>query len=157
MSQRILRFPSSLPDWWHAHGRKMQPREVDLEKRRLRLAGSVATLCIDFVPEGFEAVPWHIIWKVKHADGRAAEGEARWSDEYLSAAFGITRRLLLLSIEQQRFLERYSADVGVEGIFIRRGWYLNIPQPGTRHDGGNAISIEIDEAIQKAILSVLRK
>lgn len=154
MSQQKVRF-HSLPDWWHVYGRKMQPREVDVENRRLRIVGSAATLIIELSAEGFEAVPWRIRWEVRHANGTRAAGESRWSGAYLSAAFGLTNRLPLLSFERQRFLERYGADVGEEGYFIRRGWYLNIPQPGTGHDGGSTISIEIDEAIRSAIRTLL--
>lgn len=79
-------------------------------------------------------------------------GQVEMDSCQLAAAFG-------LSDESGDFgdwlIERYRADSAEQRLWIRYGNQLNIPGPGTGHDGDPNISIELDGDIKKAVVAII--
>jgi|SRR3989344_1448729 len=137
------------PDWWHHHGSKMHLKESSLPKDIIGISGSAAHVVI----KGASAIRslvkgWFVSWVVRHSFYESSEGQVWFDDKELASAFGIIE-------ESGRFgqwiIDRYGGEVAEQGKFIRWKNYLNIPCPGTGHDGDPNVSIELDDEIKKAV------
>lgn len=153
------------PDWWHHHGRKMRVTQLDEGLRRLVFSASAAKITI-FRPlagnerggwknAGSSEEPgWIVEWEVilHKAHEEVSRGRRHFSKAQLAAAFG-------LSLESgdygQWLLDRYGADSAEQALYIRWGRFLNIPCPGTGHDGDPNVSIELDEEHYHAVCLLL--
>lgn len=140
------------PIWFHHHGYKMCVEKLLSKGNHLLIiAGSAAGVKITrratTVDEG-----WFIEWEVVQSQQSKVNGRVVFTADDLRAAFG-------LSQESGEFgdwlIERFGADSASQGKFIRWKNFLNIPCPGTGHDGDPNVSIHIDEEVQNAIRRLL--
>lgn len=53
-------------------------------------------------------------------------------------------------------IRRYGGTTADQGRFIRYNRFLNIPGPGTGHDGDSNISVEIRSEMQDAVAAFLQ-
>lgn len=75
-------------------------------------------------------------------------------NQIVAAAFGLTD-YLPMQLPGDFLLEKYGGDVACQFLFIRWQDYLNIPGPGTGHDGDPNISIKLTDEIKEAIRALL--
>jgi hypothetical protein len=54
-------------------------------------------------------------------------------------------------------LNEFGGTCASQGKFLRYKDYLNIPGPGTGHDGDSNVSIELDRSIQTAARDLMRE
>jgi hypothetical protein len=135
------------PKWWHHHGIKMQVKGVEPGKCLL-LSSSAALVRIMAKESGY----WMVRWGVRHSHTERTDGQVRFSSDDVHVAFGLAE----MPSEPSNFLfEEYDAHVARQGKFIRTQDHLNIPCPGTGHDGDPNVSIEITPELTKAIRQLL--
>lgn len=143
-----------VPVWCHHHGSKMRVEKIDLEKGTLVIAGSAAEVIIQKVSIHPDTKGWNVDWEVVQwkPNNEGARGRAFFTDKDLAAAFD-------LSSESGKFgqwlIGRYGADSAEQGKYIRFKGFLNIPCPGTGHDGDPNVSIHLDEEIKDAVRQLL--
>lgn len=143
------------PDWFNQHGWYMGLKEFDPNKRKLVISGSAATLTIRKsegvigTDEGW-CVEWNIVYFYPYEE--KARGRRLFSSDDLAAAFGLTSTS---GDYGQWLIERYGGQSAQQGLYIRWQNYLNIPGPGTGHDGDPNISIKIEPPIREAVRLLL--
>ncbi|MCC7004577.1 hypothetical protein IT397_01525 [Candidatus Nomurabacteria bacterium] len=144
-----------MPIWHHHHSSKMQVEKLDKENRCLIISGSAAKVTIrraSLVIPG--AKGWFVDWEVVQCRPyeEGVRGRSKFDDKDLAAAFG-------LSNDSGKFgswlIEEFGADVADQGKFIRWEKFLNIPGPGTGHDGDPNVSVEISDDIKSAVQTLL--
>jgi hypothetical protein len=117
------------------------------------LAGSAAELHIAYEPNIARAdAPWTLIWEIRHSPKEKVTGTVIFTTEDVRQAFGLTDNR---PDEENWLLERFGGQVASQGHYIRYGPYLNIPAPGTGHDGDPNISIKIDQKIRRAVARLI--
>ncbi|MBU2036618.1 hypothetical protein KJ866_00180 [Patescibacteria group bacterium] len=137
------------PIWWHHHGSKMSVVAQGLCNDLLLLQGSAAELLIQR-----HQTSWLLTWKVIQGPKTAVSGTVIFPKEELLAAFG-------QSYDTPRhstwLIDRYGGSAAYQGLFFRFQSWLNIPSPGTGHDGDPNISIKLDEkmTMTKAIMDLV--
>lgn len=139
------------PIWWHHHGSKMKLESLIKSDSLLLISGSAAHIGI--VRKADLNSNWWVEWEVVQSPGAKVNGSIVLSPDELRAAFG-------LSEESGDFgdwlLAEYGGDSAEQGKFIRWKNFLNIPCPGTGHDGDPNVSVELDEDIQNAVRQLLK-
>jgi len=143
------------PIWCHHHCIKMRVTERDLETGALTIAGSAAKITIVRASTKFPwATGWFIDWEViqYRPSDQVVRGRREFNDNELAAAFGLTDHP---GETDFRLLEQFGGDSAEQGLYIRWGDYLNIPCPGTGHDGDPNVSIELDDQIKEAVRALL--
>jgi hypothetical protein len=114
----------------------MMVESFDKRNQCLVIAGSAARVRITrrafTVDEG-----WNVEWEVVQSQQTKVIGCTHFNTHELRAAFG-------LSEETGEFgdwlIERFGAESAQQGKYIRWKDFLNIPCPGTGHDGDPNIS-----------------
>lgn len=139
------------PVWFHHHAIKMNVVALDQERKRLEIAASAAFLKISRIT--IEKKAWKLEWQVRQSRSERTDGVVLFTDEQLSIAFGLTSGEV--PSHSRWLIDRYGGDYAFQGNFIRWQHCLNIPCPGTGHDGDPNISIEIDEKMQEAVAVLL--
>ncbi|MDD4290128.1 MAG: hypothetical protein PHH83_02510 [Patescibacteria group bacterium] len=146
------------PVWWHHHGFKMRAEPLDKEKCILVISGSAAKITIKNIlseyPNYSFGDGWLVDWEVHQWTplGLKTIGRRQFNNEELLAAFGISSE----SGDTGGWLiEEFGAESAQQGKYIRWKEYLNIPCPGTGHDGDPNVSVYIEEDIEKAIKQLL--
>lgn len=122
-------------------------------ENRLILEGSVAYLQIDRGhPNRDGPDTWVISWRISEGGTEFSSGARIFSGTELAAAFDLND----WTGDYRSFLfDKHGAHAAMQGKFIRIGKYLNIPGPGTGHDGDPNISIFVSPAIQGAVRELL--
>jgi len=144
-----------IPVWWHMHGMKMEVLSFDKKNLVLTFESSAATLVVTKASVVFPgAEGWLVDWKVVQSTAYnvGTVGRAWFGSHDLSAAFGIND---ISGSFGKWVLERYGGTVASQGKYIRYKNFLNIPCPGTGHDGDPNISIHLDDNIKDAIQKLL--
>jgi len=137
------------PDWFHQHGNKMTVENVDMEKKRLKISSPAANVQITRIELG-----WLVSWEIRHSQNEFAKGAIIFNSKDLRHAFTFT---IFGNTEFDMHLMRaFNADAAVQGKFIKKSHFLNIPCPGTGHDLDPNISIMIDENMQEAVQKLLK-
>lgn len=143
------------PIWCHHHSSKMRVEQFDKRNRVLVISGSAAKVRIRKASSVYpDAKGWFIDWEVIQSQPykEGVRGRSRFNDDDLAAAFG-------LSESSGKFgdwlIEQFGADAANQGKYIRWKNFLNIPCPGTGHDGDPNVSILLDEEIQNAVRQLL--
>lgn len=143
------------PAWWHQHGLKMKVEQLDLENRVLVISGSAAKVTIQRASSVItDATEWFVDWEVVQIRPWevGTRGRAWFKGEDLEAAFGLSDD----SDESGDWLiKRFGGDSANQGRYIRWERFLNIPCPGTGHDGDPNVSIEVKEEIKNAVRQLL--
>ncbi len=141
------------PAWWHHHGTKMRRDEFHPKEKLLAIVGSAATLKISkSTTKGCEHY-WQIEWEVRQSLSEFSAGVVLFTNDDLSTAFGLKK--VVVPSHSTHLIRRYGGDRAFQGKYFGSGDYLNIPMPGTGHDGDPNISIDIDDAIKDAIRQLL--
>lgn len=156
MSNTRLIFPefkaisSTLPHWCNTHCYKMKPI-FNKSTKCLLIKSSTAVLSITRSRRNlFNG--WFVCWCIIHAPWSKSRGSVVMDSTELKSAFGLADT----NIEDTDWLlEDYGGNSAIQGKYIRCGYYLNIPCPGTGHDGDPNISIKIDRSIKSAIQELL--
>lgn len=161
MQARSPRIRLWFPDWWHGHGIKVRVHTLDVTARTLVLSSSAAKLTItphkeNPVSSGWD---WDVVWEVVHIQPDCkAGGLAAFSNQELAAAFYLSDDPGIGATYSQWLLDRYGGDLAVQGHFIRWEGYtsfLNIPGPGTGHDGDTNLSLGVTPKIKEAVRQLL--
>lgn len=139
------------PDWWHHHGTKVRVSNFDQTKKMLYLSASAADIEISV---NLSKDLWDVKWRIIFSSESEVNGIVQLTTLQLGTAFA------LASCHYQSefgdgLLKQHDAEFGEQGKFIRRGKYLNIPGPGTGHDGDPNVSIRIDDEITINVLSLI--
>ncbi|MDP2630772.1 MAG: hypothetical protein Q8P56_05175 [Candidatus Uhrbacteria bacterium] len=143
------------PIWFHHHGSKMKVVAFDEKECRLVIAGSAAKITIRpgrQIQEGGDGwvVDWEVIQRVAYDE--ATRGRRQFDSDELAAAFGLTGDSGDFG---QWMIDQYGAHSAEQGKYIRWEDFLNIPCPGTGHDGDPNVSIHLDEKIKNAVRQLL--
>lgn len=142
-----------MPIWCHHHCTKISPKGIGIEGKSLTLEGSAAILYIAYDPKiGRADAPWKLTWEIKHSQSEKVIGTTIFTTGYMRQAFGLTDDR---PDEENWLLERFGGSVAIQGHYIRYGPFLNIPGPGTGHDGDQNISIMLDLDIKDAVGKLL--
>lgn len=145
------------PEWFHHHGFKMSLETCDTETPLVVISATAARLEITHSPL-FEkdSHPWFVSWRVVQyrPRGEQVDGKTSMKPEELRAAFGLTDDQF--GEGHKWLIERYGATTAVQREFIRYKDFLNIPGPGTGHDGDPNISIVLDPRIKKAVGDIMK-
>ncbi|HUX36048.1 MAG TPA: hypothetical protein VMV71_03385 [Candidatus Paceibacterota bacterium] len=138
------------PAWFHKGGLSEMDMKVFQDRRLAIISNNLARLVI----KPAESTPscWEVKWEVCWSPQMKGWGWRHFSDQELAAAFGL--------IEDEGksgywMRHRYLLSSAEEGKYGRSGSYLNIPSPGTGHDGDPNISVYVTEEIRKAIAAIL--
>jgi hypothetical protein len=138
------------PNWWCERGDKIEV--TSLENNQLILEGSAAKLVIS--PWNDPPYIWKIEWEIVNLrDQEWSRGQTMWTIEMLQAAFGLKEGIT--GDFGDWIIERFGAESAEQGEFIRWETFLNIPGPGTGHQGDANISIRITEEIREAVRRLL--
>ncbi len=135
------------PDWCHGHNRKMTLVAVGLCKDFFVLQGSAAELVVRR-----EGIYWNVSWCVLHSASEESKGRRMFTREDLEQAFGASDNV---HDWDKGVLIKYGGTTARQGQFIRYMDWLNIPCPGTGHDGDPNVSIQLDEKMKDAVMNLL--
>lgn len=138
------------PSWWHHHGSKMALVRFDKDFHSMLISASTADLKIIKRLQIEES--WQVDWRIQLSAESKVEGRVIFTTMDLQAAFGL---IDYTSRFGTSILGEYGGDSAYQGKYIRWGNFLNIPCPGTGHDGDPNISILINEAMKKAVRSMV--
>lgn len=143
------------PDWWHVHGLKMEvsPKEEDRTNKRLVIKGSAAEVVISRKDDYNNQREWFVDWKVVQSQQEFSSGRTIYRERELSAAFEIDTNDV--GEFPADILDRFGGDSASQGKYIRYKNFLNIPNPGTGHDGDPNVSIEIDGNMKLGVSRLL--
>lgn len=144
------------PPWWHHHGIKMNVALLLADARLLSIGAPAANVRITRVAAKSDE-GWYLDWEVRYSQREEVRGRVVMGSEELKAAFRLPGVMLADDREQygRWLVDRYGAEFGEQGKFIRTGPYLNVPCPGTGRDGDPNVSIYVDEAITEAVRQIL--
>ncbi len=140
------------PEWHHHHSGKMSV--VEERNNFLAISGSAAFVEIMLSPHiTSELFKWTVRWKVVQiAEIEEVSGQRFFSDGDLKSAFGISEAS---GEHGDWIISRFGADVAEQSKYIRWKEYLNIPGPGTGHDGDPNVSVYLSKEIQWAVRNLL--
>lgn len=141
----------NVPVWFHIRGCKMTFRDMDLKTKSFTINSNAADLKIAQI-ESADSGLWRVSWHVQRSQSERVMGNVVFNKEDLKAAFGLSETS---GVYGDRYLQIYGGDVAEQGKYIRWNTFLNIPCPGTGHDGDPNISIEIDDQMQNAVRQLL--
>lgn len=156
------------PIWWHHHGIKARVIETGLY---LVIGSSAARIMLD-APcrswDGEDDFVCPVEWKIKHCATTHAYGETRLSVPILRVAFGLSNEALFSDETSQWLLDQFGGTRASQGYFFNYHGrlandetlpvvYLNIPCPGTGHDGDPNISILVTDEIKEAVAEYLAR
>jgi hypothetical protein len=137
------------PDWFHHHGLKMGIKGKPLcpgLQEEVVIGTNVAELKIR---PGVILGEYRLSWKII-TDSGSVEGEIALTKGSLANAFALLYPGKILKEEVTH------EEVRVQGTFVRRGRFLNIPMPGTGLDGDPNVSIFITKEIQQFVSELLK-
>ncbi len=142
---------NNIPEWWHPHGTKMAVGSFDPANRVLTLESSAAVIIIQPAKIlGPTKYDWHVLYRISYGSDTRFEGRVWMNAAELRAAFGL-RCVCDFGSRNQWLVDEYGADFAVQGKFIRWSDFLNIPGPGTGHDGDANVSIKVHTNIIHAV------
>lgn len=138
-----------LPKWWHHHGSKMSVKE---EKSNMLSLGSRAA---SVIIEKRLAQGWMIEYHIQHSAETYSMGRIWMCDKDLERAF-------MLSTDYpaqggQHLIDEFGGETAYQGKFIRYKGWLNLPGPGTGHDGDPNLSVWVDSDIQEVVQRLIEK
>jgi hypothetical protein len=135
------------PIWFHHHGSKMEL--VAHDENTINIRSNAASLIIRRPLVGLN---WLVEWNIDHDLGVFAKGSIWMTGSELASAFGLST---VMGKFGEWLIERFGGTTAAQGRFIRYNEFLNIPGPGTGHDGDPNISIILNDDIRGAIRHIL--
>ena len=142
------------PKWWHHHGDKIRVVKKSIIGSNgdfILMETNATKLKIE---KQKEIDSWTIEWKVRHGLGSSTSGIIYLHTEDIERAFDQRNNNKETS---QWLIEEYGGTDASQGKFIRYRQYLNIPSPGTGHDGDPNISIELNDQIIESVKEIILK
>lgn len=150
MRQPELRAPFDyFPMWWHSHGDKfrLDNDQTSFADKKVVLTASAASLTIQYNGPDHWLISWTIVTYGK------TYGQTTMTNRELLSAFSNTGKT---ADESSHWLiSQYGGDYAAQGKCIRWKHFLNIPCPGTGHDGDPNVSILLDENMTQAVIRLL--
>ena len=137
------------PAWFHNHGTKIKLVKCDIPAGIVRMKSSAVEVEIRRYPAHSGLF---IEWDIIHSPTDCVSGTVRMAKTELASAFGLTDEMGRFG---DQLINSYGGTVATKGKFIRYDEYLNIPCPGTGHDGDPNVSIMLDDRIKNAVHSLL--
>lgn len=142
-----------IPVWWHFHGYEMELSRKESNEDQVVIKTRAAEVS---VVKGEEDNQWKVSWKLIHSYGNnEVEGKIVMNDRALAAAFGLTDENISPNLDT--VLRKHGGTVGFQGHYLRFRNHLNIPGPGTGHDGDPNVSIYLIDDIKEAVGVLLEK
>ena len=138
------------PIWCHHHGWKMKVVEFNKKEKRVSIAGSAAKLVIETGGENSDV--WNVRWEIFQSSGKDL-GCREFKTCELAAAFGLTEDS---GDYGQWVIDQFGAHSAEQGKYIRWKHFLNIPCPGSGHDGDPNVSIHIDDEMRSTVELLLK-
>jgi len=135
------------PVWWHHHGTKMRLVVQGIQNDFAVIQGSAAEIVITRAPTG-----WWVTWRISHGFNASVLGKAWFSYDDLARAFGLRNDIPQWG---EWMIAQYGGTTAKQHSFIRYKEFLNIPCPGTGHDGDPNVSIRLDEKMKIAIQQLI--
>lgn len=136
------------PIWWHHHGMKMRVLGLNLEGTLLWLQSSAAEVTISVTKGG-----WFVGWTLVQSQTEKISGKVFMDKKALRQAFGLENGDV--PSHSRWLIDQYGGTVARQGQFIRFENFLNIPCPGTGHDGDPNVSIDLDDSIKAAVQNMV--
>ena len=152
MKEKAPEFGIYGPIWWHHHGSKMRVKTKGIQNDFLVIQGSAAEVVISRAADANDG--WYVVWKINYTSDTGVSGRTWFSSDNLAQAFGLWNGISHCGSEWM--IRRYGGTIAEQGRYIRYKKWLNIPGPGTGHDGDPNVSIELTEEIRKAIKELIR-
>lgn len=149
--QREPDWHVGVPEWFHVRGCKMHIDAKQTSLQEVMIRSTAARLHI--IRSETNTKLWTLIWSIGNESDPQVTGTIDLSREALLDAFGLADEFD--PPYGAWLLKRYGGDTAMQGGYIRYGNYLNIPCPGTGHDGDPNISIEIDDQMKTAIQTLV--
>ena len=140
------------PDWHHHHSRKMKLVCESIASSFVVIQGSAAELVISRLPSGNFMLKWLIL----HSGSEHVRGQVIFSSSDLASAFRL-HSLCLTEESGQLLVNRFGGEVAKQMCYIRWKQYLNIPGPGTGHDGDPNLSVRIDDQMTEAVRKLIHQ
>lgn len=137
------------PDWFHPKGAIMRVKRAN--EREVFICGSAAAVRITRALAS-EAGEWSVDWEILDGEGGKVSGNVGFSTAQLRGALGLSEESGELG---DWVISRYGADAAEQGKFIRWLNFLNIPCPGTGHDGDPNVSVFLDDMIRGSVRRLL--
>lgn len=142
------------PAWWSTKGQKMTVDGVVLKKGTPPLVnihnGTAAQVHI--TQNGAVKNSFSVGYNIDHGCSRSS-GSVLMNSNELASAFGLYNAC---SDDTAAFGELgYRLNAAVQGKFVRKGNYLNIPHPSIGMQGDPNVSIQITDEMKSAIRSLL--
>ena len=140
---------NAFPVWWHHHGSKfrLDKDKTSLDELIIVLQASAASVTI----QGDGSDYWQVSWTV--ITYGATNGSTLMRDHELLATF--TDAHIPTDELSQWLISRYGGDYAIHGKCIRWKNFLNIPCPGTGHDGDPNVSILLNDEISQVVKELL--
>lgn len=134
------------PKWWNKDGHEVRLINSGESNKTFSLETSHINLTAKKVVDG----TWIVTWEKTYDDGSDSmiSGRIRLLAEDVKSAFGLAGSD---SIEDVDFAQRFGADCARIGFFIRKGDFLNLPDPGTGESKDPNVSIFLTPEIKKAV------
>jgi hypothetical protein len=143
MEEKRPEFDQGKPVWWNHHGTKMRLKAQGILNDFAIIQSSAAELIIKR-----EKTYWRLEWRIGHGVEGMASGCAIFSNDDLLQAFGL---LPIMGEYGEWLVARYGGTTASQFKYIRYQNWLNIPCPGTGHDGDPNVSIELNQEIKDAV------
>lgn len=139
----------NMPIWFHHHGTKLELIYYD---ENIVIIKSNATRLSISKKITKKDVLWNINYSISHGDSCLTSNSLIMTSESLARAFGLDDNF---EESGSSILKEFGGTNGLQGKYIRYKEYLNLPGPGTGHDGDPNLSIKIDDKIKTAIVQLL--
>jgi hypothetical protein len=139
-----------IPEWHHNHSRKIYVDHLDMKCRILVLEASAVTVGIQLT---LEPKGWLVEYEIKQSQLSSFKGTVWMTTGQLKSAFGLSDKYDVLF--GKAVLADYGGTVAHQGKYLRYGDFLNIPGPGTGHDGDPNVSIDLSDEIKKAVAELV--
>ena len=122
-------------------------------KDSLILKGSAAEVIVQKRnPQEGKWREWAVDYEVIKFAGEFVKGRRFLDNVGLQVAFGLSNGV---TPSGEFILAEYGGTTAVQGVFIRYNEYLNIPGPGTGHDGDANVSVLLTPEIIDAVKNLL--
>lgn len=139
----------NIPIWFHNHGSKM---DVPYYNEDLVVIESNAGRVTIQRRETHREILWKVNYHIIHGENMLTYGDIIMTSTTLARAFALDDGCDEFG---SQIVKEYGGTTGLQGKYIRYKNYLNLPGPGTGHDGDPNLSIELSEKIISTIKQLL--
>ncbi len=141
------------PVWWHHHGTKMKFQKMDsIEGKWVVIRGSAAEVRVMKITDN----QFIVKYRIDHGALTEINGLINFTKPELMAAFLGVPHVDEYDGYSKWLLDRFGGDIARQRTFIRWRSFLNIPGPGTGHDGDANVSIKIESDIAETIHALIK-